>query len=71
MNKNLSSILMFITSCYLGKEYVYKMNIEIKRGIFAFYLNITQITPTSGKAFKKKKKQLSFEALILSDFVRK
>lgn len=60
---------MFIMSCYLGKEYVYKMNIEIKRGIFAFYLNITHITPTSGKTFKKK--QLSFEALILSDFVRK
>lgn len=52
MNKNLSSILVLITSCYFGKEYVYKMNIEIKGGIFAFYANITHIIPTSGKAFK-------------------
>lgn len=52
MNKNLSSILMFITNCFLGKEYVSKMNVKIKGGIPAFSVNITHV-PTSGKAIKK------------------
>lgn len=68
MNKNLSSILMFITNCILGKEYVSKMNVKIKGGIFAFSVNITHV-PTSGRPLKNK--QLSFEVLILADFVRK
>lgn len=43
---------MFITNCFLGKEYVSKMNVKIKGGIPAFSVNITHV-PTSGKAIKK------------------
>lgn len=59
MNKNLSSTLMFITNCFLGKEYVSKVNIKIKGGIFAFSVNIPHV-PTSGKAFKKNSCLLRF-----------
>lgn len=52
MNKNLFSILMFITKYFLGKEYVSKMNVKIKGGIPAFSVNITHV-PTSGKAIEK------------------
>lgn len=44
---------MLITSCYF-RQRISKMNIEIKGGVFAFYVNVTLITPTSGKAFFKK-----------------